>query len=496
MQTEASRSIRERIESDIDDHIDRIQRAVRQPSVSVEHQGLREISELMVEYLEDIGCEEAELVETDGAPGVWGYYDAGADTTLVNYGMLDTRPVGDEDEWTYDPFGGELATHDEYGRVIYGRGSVKVKGAYVAWLNALIATRQALGELPANIMFLLEAEEINGSPHYYDMLAEYEDRIEEADACLCPLAGQGADGTVTASLGYKSALYFTLRASGEEWGRGPQGGSIHAMSNATVDSPAWHLVEALGSLTSDDGTEIDIDGYYEQFEPPSEEERADMARFVDELDERTDTPRHELWKHLPGLGRGDGEVTVLKDDLQDDVVEAFVQHFYTPNSFNIQGIATGYLGPGTDTKPFRLPDEGTAKFDLRMPRGYDPAIVRRQLRDHLDEHGFEDVELDVSGEHTWCKTDRDSELVRAVRNVIEGHDVELTLWPFSAGGVPWAVFGTRFDIPLLYGVGLGYGENASGADEFFVIDGTDTVAGLVECELSHAEMLCEYASGN
>jgi acetylornithine deacetylase/succinyl-diaminopimelate desuccinylase-like protein len=493
MPTETSSAVRERIESDLDDHVERIQAAVRQPSVSVEHRGLREIAELMVSYLDDLGCAEAELVETDGAPGVWGYYDAGADTTIVNYGMLDTRPVGDEDEWSYDPFGGELAEHDEYGRVIYGRGSVKVKGAYVAWLNALAATKAALGELPVNVAFLLEAEEINGSPYYYDMLDQYEEQIDEADACLCPLAGQGADGNVTGSLGYKSALYFDLEVSGSAWGRGPEGGSIHAMSNATVDSPAWRLVDALGSLTADSGREIEIEGYYDQYEEPSVKERMEIEDFVDELDGKTDTPRQELWKHLPGLGRGDGEVNRLKDDLQDDVVEAFVQHFYSPDSFNVQGIASGYLGPGTDTKPFTMPGEGRATFDLRMPRGYDPAVVRRQLRDHLDAHGFEDVKLDVSGEHTWCKTDPDSDLVAAVEAVVEDHGKELTLWPFSAGGVPWAAFGTRFEIPLLYGVGLGYGENSEGADEFFVVDGNDTVGGLVECELSHAEMLLAYA---
>jgi acetylornithine deacetylase/succinyl-diaminopimelate desuccinylase-like protein len=494
MAFEKSGEIREQIGSELDEHIERIQKAVRQPSVSVEQKGIRDIAELSRDYLRELGCEEAHLIETNGAPGVWGYYDANAEKTIVNYGMLDTRPVGDPNDWSYDPFGGELVETDEFGRVIYGRGAVKVKGAYVAWLNALIAMKRALGELPVNILFLLEAEEINGSPHYYDMLDKYEDRVREADACLCPLAGQGSDGNVTSSLGYKSALYFTLTVSGEKWGRGPAGGDIHAMSNATVDSPAWRLVDALATLATENGTEIESEGFYDQYEPPTKQERAEVRAFVDQLHERTDIPREELWKQLPGLTRGDGEVSRLKDDLQEDIVEAFVQHFYGPESFNIQGINTGYLGPGTGTKPFILPGEGHVTFDLRMPRGYDPDVAHQQLRDQLDDHGFEDVELDISGKHTWCKTDPNAELVKAVRQTIEGHGVDLTLWPFSAGGVPWAVFGTRFDIPVLYGVGLGYGANAAGADEFLVVDGNETVGGLVDCELSHAEMLLAYAN--
>lgn len=487
-----SAAVRESIESSFDTHIDRIQRAVQQPSVSVEQRGLRGVAELAVEYLTDLGCDEATLVETEGAPGVWGYYDAGAEKTLINYGMLDTRPVS-PDDWSHDPFGGELVDTDEFGRAIYGRGAVKVKGAFVAWLNALDAMVEALGELPVNVMFLLEAEEINGSPHYYEMVDRYEDRIAEADACFCPLAGQGADGNVTGSLGYKSALYFTLDVSGSQWGRGPQDGDVHAMSNATVDSPAWRMVDVLSSLTSEHGTHVDIDGYYDQYEPPTPEERAEIREFVDTLDEQTETPREELWTHLPGLSRGDGEIETLTDDLHEDVIEAFVRHFYTPESFNIQGINTGYLGPDTGTKPFILPGDAHATFDLRMPRGYDPDVVHQQLRDHLDDHGFSDVEMDVSGKHTWCKTDPDSELVQAARTTISDHGCDLTLWPFSAGGVPWAVFGSRFDIPVLYGVGLGYGANASGSDEFFVVDGNDTVGGLVDCELSHAEMVLAYA---
>ncbi|OIB57547.1 M20/M25/M40 family metallo-hydrolase [Natrialba sp. SSL1] len=493
MSTQDSKQLREQIESDLDDHIDRIQRAIRQPSVSVDRNGLRGIAELARDYLEEIGCDEAELVETDGAPGVWGYYDAGAEKTIVNYGMLDTRPVGDEDEWTHDPFGGELVETEAYGRVIYGRGAIKVKGAFVAWLNALEATKHALGELPVNVMFLLEAEEINGSPHYYEMLDRYADRIRDADACLCPLAGQSEDGNVTGSLGYKSALYFTLQVSGDRWGRGPVGGDIHAMSNATVDSPAWRLVDALSSLTAENGTQIEIDGFYDQYEPPTEDERAEVRAFVDRFDTQTETPRDELWQHLPGLSLGGGEVTRLKADLQDNVVEAFVQHFYGPESCNIQGINTGFLGSGTGTKPFILPGEGHATLDLRMPRGFDPDIAHRQLRDHLDNQGFEDVDIDVFGKHTWCKTDPDSDLVVAAREVFEDHGTNLTLWPFSAAGIPWAVFGTRFDIPVLYGIGLGYGTNSDGADEFIVVDGTDTVGGLVDCELSHAEILLAYA---
>ncbi len=492
MTTEATNAIRAQIETDLEEHIDRIQRAIQQPSVSVENHGLRAITELVLEYLEELGCAEATLIETDGAPGVWGYYDAGAEKTIVNYGMLDTRPVGERSAWTHDPFGGEIVETEEYGRTFVGRGSVKCKGPYVAWLNALMATKAALGELPVNILFLIEAEEINGSPHYYDMLDTYGDRIDNADACFSPLASQNAAGDVSLALGYKAALYFTLEVSGEKWGRGPQGGSIHAMSNATVESPAWRLVDALSSLTSDAGTHIDIEGFYDQYEPPTDDERAEMRAFIESLESDGDG-EGKIWQSLPGLSRGEGVVENLVDNIHEDPLEAFLTHFYGAESLNIQGLNSGYLGPNTGTKPFIMPGSGGAFLDWRLPRGYDPDIVLEQLRTHLVDNGFEDVTVSVSGKHPWCKTDRHATLVNAVESVLDRYDADLTCWPYSAGGVPWAAFGNRFDIPVLYGVGIGYGGNSEGANEFFAIDGNEQVGGLVDCECAHAEMLLEYA---
>jgi len=482
-------TIQTQIETDYDEHIERIQTAVQQPSISVEYEGLDEIASLMCSYLEELGCQEAKLIETDGAPGVWGYYDAGAEKTIINYGMLDTRPVGDESEWTYGPFDGTIDKHEEFDSVLYGRGSVKVKGAFVAWLNSLMSMKAALGELPVNIMFLLEAEEINGSPYYYDMVDQYFDRLTDADACLCPLAGQNSNGSVSASLGYKAALYFTLTASGTEWGRGPQGGSIHAMSNVVVDSPVWRLIDALNCLTAECGTKITIEDYYDQYNPPTEKEREEIKSFVASLGGDDD-----LWKSLPGLGRGDAEITKLKDDLHTDVEEAFIKYFYSPESFNIQGLYSGYLGPGTNSKPFTLPGEATAKFDLRMPRGFDPDVTLTQIREHLDSNGFDDIVLDVSGKHPASTTDRESILVTSTQNVFNRHGVDFTLWPYSAGGVPWSAIGNMFNVPVLYGVGLGYGGNYEGADEFLVLEGNNTVSGLIGCELSHAELLLEYAN--
>jgi len=62
-----------------------------------------------------------------------------------------------------------------------------------------------------------------------------------------PMAMQAADGTVDVRLGAKGLVELELVSSGERWGRGPQH-DIHSLNAARVDSPAWHLVQALTRL--------------------------------------------------------------------------------------------------------------------------------------------------------------------------------------------------------------------------------------------------------
>ena len=78
------------------DHVAAVQRWVRQRSISAQNDGVVEMAEMLRGDLESMGFQEAELVPTDGHPGVWGYYDAGADKTLAVYLMYDVQPVNPE----------------------------------------------------------------------------------------------------------------------------------------------------------------------------------------------------------------------------------------------------------------------------------------------------------------------------------------------------------------------------------------------------------------
>ena len=469
--------IRAYLEENKDRHVQLIQRVVQQPSVSTEDLGVRECAELLVEFHREIGCHEATIVQTAGLPGLWAYYDAGAPKTIIVYGNFDTRPVLPHQKWEHPPFSGALTSTDSYGRVVVGRGALE-KGPYVAWLNALEALIAVDGTLPVNVMTLLEGDEILGSPNFRDMYARYRDRLATANASLSPGASQDGSGRVTMSLGYKGMIYADLVASGDSWGRGPQGGPFHGMAKSVVDSPVWRLVHALSTLTEADGNRVAVKGFYDDLKPPTGEERRAALAYRDAIG------GGDWSKVLPGVASAKAPAGDLGDE------ETILNYFYGP-SLNINGLRAGFTGPGT--LPFSIPHEASARFDIRVPRGYSVDKVVRMIQDHLDVGGYSDLDLRVMGAFDPSNEDPESDLVRSIRRAFEVMEVPLVMAPCSGGGGPWSLYATDLGLPMVRSVGVGTGGNAGGPNEYLVIDGTEKVGGLVECELSHIHMLKCYA---
>lgn len=478
--SDAASRVDTQIKDDLDEHVETLRQAVQLRSDTFYYEGHPEIASFAKDCLQNLGCSEAQLVHTEGSPGVWGHYDAGAELTYVIYGMLDTIPVPNENDWGTPPFEGAIEHKDGFGKVLVGRMTNKIR--LFALLNSLDSMKKAMGELPANFIFLWETEETQGSPHYYDMLEEFRPTIEEGDACFTPGFGQGRDGRVYGPLGFKSAIFFDIRVSGDSWGQGPQGKDIHGMANALVDSPPWRLIDVLSSLANKNGTEITIEGFEDQYTPPTPEEIDEVEAYIDALN-----GSEELWRKLGGLPGGD-TVTKLKRDLHNDPMEAFLQYFYGVDSFNLQGLRSGFQGPAPDARRFRLSHESEAFLGMRLPRGYDPAKTEKQLRDHFATKGYKDVQLRNVTTHKWYQTERDSPLVQGIENMCQSHSTDLVLAPYSCGGLPITAFGNEFDMPVMRGFGLGY-KGYDGPEEFLLLESTDKLSGLAEAELSLAEII-------
>ena len=265
---------------------------MRQPSISAENFGIGECAELLRGYLAGLGCEPAEIVETDRHPVVYGERWVGAPRTLLIYLMYDTQPISGE-EWRVPPLEGRIVDLPPFGRCLVARGAKNSKGPLRAFLNAVEAIQETTGTLPVNLLFVAEGDEELGSPHLPQFVARYADRLARADAVLHPYALQELDGRVLIWPGTKGLLYVEIEASGARWGRGPRAYDIHASQKAIVDSPAWRLIAALSTLDSADGNSVTVDGFYDNFRPPTaaEEEAVQVLARTFGLD-----PFRQLWQ--------------------------------------------------------------------------------------------------------------------------------------------------------------------------------------------------------
>jgi hypothetical protein len=270
--------IRAEIEKRHDEAVERLQHWIQQPSIAAENRGMNEGCELTMHMLGDAGFEQVSKVPTDGQPGIFATLDAGAPRTVGLYFMYDVKQA-DPAEWSSPPFEAALVDKPGLGKVVVGRGAVNQKGPEATFLAALHAMRGAGKKMPVNFVFVAEGEEEIGSPHFPQVVRQPEvaAALRKCTSVFMPYAAQGLNGEVTMTLGAKGVVELELVSSGVRWGRGPKK-DLHSSNKARVDSPAWHLVEALASLVSPDGNDPVIEGFAAKARPLSDSDKKNHPR--------------------------------------------------------------------------------------------------------------------------------------------------------------------------------------------------------------------------
>lgn len=451
--------------------VERLQKWIALPSIAAEDLNFPAGAEYMAQLVRDAGFQKAELVATDGKPGVFATLDAGAATTVGVYFMYDVKQF-DPSEWSSPPLEARLVDRPGVGKVMIGRGAVNQKGPESAFLAALHAIRAAGRTMPVNLVLVAEGEEEIGSPHIGQIVhrPDVEAALRDAMGVFMPSASQDLEGAVTVSLGAKGVVELQLVASGERWGRGPAK-DIHSSLKAMVDSPVWHLVKALDTLVSADGNTITIDDY-PQPRPLTAEEKAMIAEAAAHRDEATAKKLYSVQHWIDDLGW-----------------VAANERLESQPTVNIQGLVGGYTGPGGKTV---LPHRAEAKIDLRLVPGmtFDGAV--EAFRKHLAKHAFGDIEVHVSGGYDPTTTPASTPLIQAQIAVVERAGIEPVLWPWNAGSYPGYVF-TNPPLALASGhFGLGHGSGAHAPDEYYVIDSANpAVKGYDEAVMSFVEYLYE-----
>jgi len=453
--------------------IERLQAWIRQPSIAAEDNGMEDGCRLIQQMLREAGFQSAERIATDGQPGVFAKLDAGAPRTIAMYFMYDVKQA-DPAEWSSPPWEAKVVDMPGLGRAVMGRGAVNQKGPQAAFLAALHAIHGAGRKLPVNIVLVAEGEEEIGSPHFPQVVhaPAVREALSKCEGVFMPEAAQGRDGAVTISLGAKGVVELELVASGEKWGRGPTK-DLHSSNRARVDSPSWHLIQAMNTLVDAHGDPA-IDGYLDGVRPLSAAERAMLDDAAKRLSEST-------------AKQGLGVKTWARDA---DWRQALEDLAHRP-TVNIEGLVGGYTGPGGKTI---LPHRATAKLDLRLVPDMTHEGAVEKLKAHLAKRGYGDIEVNVSGGYDPTTTSPDARLVRAAAEVYREGGVEPILWPRRGCSWPGYVFtGEPLNLPAGH-FGLGHGQGAHAPDEYFLVESSDPkIAGIDGAVKSYVDYLYALA---
>ena len=456
-----------------DEGVQRLQDWIRNPTIAAEGRNLEEGCAYMMRLLGDAGFQRVDRMPTDGVPGVFATLDAGAKRTLGVYFMYDVKQAN-PDEWSSPPWDAKLVDMPGVGRVVMGRGAVNQKGPQSAFLAALHAFRAAGRTLPVNLVLVAEGEEEIGSPHFAQVVRAPAPlaMLAKTEGVFMPFASQGLDGNITINLGAKGIVELELIASGERWGRGP-GKDVHSSLRATLDSPAFHLVQALNSLVTADGDPA-IDGLTDRVRPLPAADRALLDTAARRLDEAT-------WKKSYSVQRF----------AHDADFRTALENLVSKPTVNIEGLVGGYTGPGGMTV---LPTKATAKLDLRLvpDMTYEDTIAK--IRAHLEKRGFGDLEVKVGGGYDPTTTRADARLVQSQAAVYRAAGVEPVLWPRLAGSWPGYLFtGAPLELPAGH-FGLGHGARAHAPDEYYLIESQNPkLAGFDAAVKSYVDYLYQLA---
>lgn len=413
--------IREYVETNSTRFVDLLKEACSIPSVSTEGTGFEEMSDWLQTKLEGLGANVQRLSVPGSPDALLGVISGKGTRTLMVYDHYDVQPVDPINLWESPPF----EPTERNGRV-YARGAADNKGDLIARLCALEAYRDLFGDLPFTLKFFIEGEEESGSANFENICHTFANELQ-SDDCVWEGGWFDHDGRPQMFYGCKGLLYVELTAK-------KLSGDQHSSIAVYAPSAAWELLRAVASLKDETGR-ITIDGFYDDVLEPGDKE-LELVRKIPFNEDATK-------KHL-SIARFVNDLTgeQLKRDL-----------LYKPTC-NIAGFATGYAVPGASKTI--LPAEAMAKLDFRLVPDQSAEDIGKKLQRHLEEHGFDDVKLEVLSGENPSRSPVDTALARATESSAKDWFTQpLTVYPLMYATGPMYPIAQGLGIPICSPPGVG-----------------------------------------
>ncbi len=361
---------------------------LRFPSISTDsrHKGdVDACADWLVEKFRSMGL-NPEKHPTSGHPIVIARNEAKPDRpTVLIYGHYDVQPVDPVEEWDSPPFEPTVK-----GDKIFCRGATDNKGQHFAHILGVEETLKEHGDLPVNLIFLIEGEEEIGSSNLAPFLEEHKENLK-CDICAVSDTGMIGPGIPTLTYGLRgvACLDFTVRGPSMDLHSGIYGGA--------VANPAQVVAELVAGLHDQDGR-ISIPGFYDQVLPLENWER-------------------EMWASLPDGQAATIEETGVPSLWGEAGYTALEQRWGRPTA-EVNGIGGGYQGEGSKTV---IPREAMAKLSFRLVPDQDPAEILRVAKNHLEKVCPDSCKLEVELGHSGPAyvMDPHSPFGKAAQNALE-----------------------------------------------------------------------------
>ncbi len=421
------------IDTHKEEYVGLLQRFCRQPSVSVTGEGIPEMVEMVKEALQNIGAEPVEY-PTGGNPILYAALPGESPRTFGFYDHYDVQPVEPLEAWIDAPY--SAAIRDG---AIFARGTVDNKNGIAAKICAVDAWQKVHGTIPCGVKFFIEGEEETGSPHLEQFAQEHRELLR-CDGFHWESGFKDPGCPPQIEFGVRGMLYVELRVRCTET-------DSHSSNAGIVPNPAWRLIWALSTIKGPDD-KILIEGFYDGVQPPTQKDLDILEQ--DPFDEA-------LFKKSLGLTGFIGGLTGK---------ELLKKHYYMPTA-NICGLCAGYTGEGSKTV---LPAQASVKMDFRLVPGQEPERIFQLLREHLDAHGFSDIELIWHSGAKAFRSDPDSVFGRAVVSALNKLFGSTIVHHTLAGTSPMPTFCAADHIPVASFGGTSTGANMHAPNEFIYVD--------------------------
>ena len=292
---------------------------------------------------------EARVYPTAGHPVVVARNTPRPDRrTVLIYGHYDVQPVDPLEEWVTPPFEPRL----ENG-VVYARGAADNKGQILAHILGVEQTLKEKGDLPVNIIFLVEGEEESGSENLAGFLEEHREELA-CDLIAISDTGMIGRGIPALTYGLRGIVAMDVILHGAEC-------DLHSgIYGGVAPNPATLLARLLASL-HDEGFRVAVPGFYDAVAPLQDWERAQWAR-------------------LP-LDDAFFQAAIRCHALLGEEGYTPVERAWARPTAEVNGMGGGYQGHGSKTV---IPREAFAKLTFRLVPNQTPEEITARVCAHLE----------------------------------------------------------------------------------------------------------------